>query len=226
MPGMPPLGPAALPRVLVPTHAARRATLLLVLAVVVAAATALAAVPARAQAPAACPSAGQPLGAAPPAAIEAAILCLVNGERAARGLPPVARAAALELSAQRHATDMVARRYFAHVSPTGGTVDMRAGRAGYLTAPCWAVGEDLARAPLSASRADAVVEAWMASPTHRAVILDGDFRDAGIGLVMRPPTGDGSGATFVLEMGAMVPCAGASAGGSVRAAPRARVRPE
>jgi uncharacterized protein YkwD len=215
MPGTPPLGPAAHPRVLVLTHPACRAILLLVLAVAFAAATALAASPARAQA----------LGAVAAAAVEAALLCLVNGERAARGLPPVGRTAALELSAQRHAADMVSRRYFAHVSPSGGTLDKRAGRAGYITAPCWALGENLARAPLDAASADAVVEAWMASPKHRSVILDGDFRDGGIGVVTRPPTGDGSGATFVLEVGAMVPCTGATAGGSIRAAPRAPVRP-
>jgi uncharacterized protein YkwD len=225
MPGTPPLGPAAHPRVLVLTHPACRAILLLVLAVAFAAATALAASPARAQAPAACPAAGQALGAVAAAAVEAALLCLVNGERAARGLPPVGRTAALELSAQRHAADMVSRRYFAHVSPSGGTLDKRAGRAGYITAPCWALGENLARAPLDAASADAVVEAWMASPKHRSVILDGDFRDGGIGVVTRPPTGDGSGATFVLEVGAMVPCTGATAGGSIRAAPRAPVRP-
>jgi uncharacterized protein YkwD len=222
MPGTPPLGPAALPRVRSRTRPARRAVLILVLAVAVAAATAHA--PARAQAPAACPSATVPLGAAAPAAVEAAVLCLANGERAARGLVPVRRAGALEVAARRHAADMVARRYFAHVSPSGGTVDKRARRAGYLTAPCWAVGEDLGWAAPEAASAEAVVAAWMASPKHRSVILDAEFRDAGIGLAARLPTGDGAGATFVLELGAVVPCGPAGgAGGTVRAAPRARV---
>src|SRR4051812_27580819 len=139
MPGIPPVAPAALPRVLVRTLPIRG---LLVLAVVVAAAVALAAPPARAQAPADCPSAAQTLGAVAPAAIEGAIRCLVNAERAAHDLAPVRPAAALDVAAQRHAVDMIARGYFAHVSPTGGTLDIRAGRAGYLTAPCWALGED------------------------------------------------------------------------------------
>ena len=222
MPARPPWA-AALPRVRFRTLPARRAVLSLVLAVAVAAATALAAVPAGAQAPAACPSATAPLGAAPPAAVEAAVICLVNAERAARGLVPVRRAAALEVAAQRHAADMVTRRYFAHVSPSGGTVDTRARRAGYLTAPCWAVGEDLGWAAPEAASAEAVVAAWMASPKHRSVILDVEFRDAGIGLVARLPTGD-AGATFALELGAIVPCVPAGgAGGTVRAAPRARV---
>jgi uncharacterized protein YkwD len=217
MPGTPPLGPGAFQRVAVSTRpAARRAVLLIAVAAVVAAVVALAAAPARAQAPAACAGAGAPLGAARSAAVQGAILCLVNAERAARGLAPVRRAAALEVAAQRHAVDMTARRYFAHVSPSGGNVEKRARRAGYLTAPCYVLGEDLGWAPADAASADAVVAAWMASPGHRAVILDGDFREAGIGFVSRAPVGDGSGATFVLEVGAMVRCEDARASGAAR----------
>jgi uncharacterized protein YkwD len=198
--------------------------LLLVLAVTIAAATALAASPPRAQAAAACPSAAQPIGVAPPAAVEAAVVCLVNAERATAGLVPVEQAGALEASAQRHAADMVGRHYFAHVSPSGGTVDKRARRAGYLTAPCWVLGENLGWAPPAVASAEALVVAWMESPRHRAVILDPEFRDIGIGLATRAPMGDGSGATFVLELGAMTACGPAGAGGTVRATPRARIR--
>ena len=226
MPGTPPLGPAALFRVRVRTPSpARRAIPLLTIAAAVAAlaiaalAIAFAAAPALAQAPAACPSASDRLGAAPSATVEAAVSCLVNAERTQRGMAAVAPAGALEVSAQRHAADMVARRYFAHVSPSGGTVDKRARRAGYLSGPCWLLGEDLGWAPPTVATAEAVVAAWMESPKHRAVILDPTFRDIGIGVVSRSPVGDGSGATFVLELGAMTACGPADA-----AAPRARIR--
>jgi uncharacterized protein YkwD len=198
--------------------------LLSVLVVAIAAAAALGVSPARAQAPAACASATEPLGAAPPAAVEAAVVCLVNAERTAARLGRVQPAGALELSAQRHAVDMIARGYFAHVSPSGGTVDKRARRAGYLTGPCWALGEDLGWAPPGVATAQAVVAAWMESPRHRSVILDPDFRDVGIGLVARAPTADGSGATFVLELGSVAPCGAAGSTGTVRATPRARIR--
>jgi uncharacterized protein YkwD len=221
MPGTPPLGPAALSRVHDRTPPARRSLTTLVLTVAFAAVAATIAVsPARAQAPAGCAGATQTMSEAPPAQVEAAVACLVNAERTARGLSGVERADALEVSAQRHATDMVARRYFAHVSPTNGTVDKRARRAGYLTESCWSLGEDLGWAPPSVSSARAVVDAWMASPTHRAVILDPTFRDIGIGLVSRAPTGDGTGATFVLELGTMLSCDRPDG----RAAPRARIR--
>jgi uncharacterized protein YkwD len=223
MPGTPPLGPAALRRIVFQTLLARR-VLLSVLVVAIAAATAFGASPARARVPAACASASEPLGSASPAVVEAAVACLVNAERAAARLGPVQTAAALEVSAQRHATDMIARGFFAHVSPSGGTVDKRARRAGYITGPCWALGEDLGWAPPTVASAQAVVGAWMESPRHRSVILDADFRDIGIGLVMRAPTNDGSGATFVLELGAVGPCGAGGAGGTVRATPRARIR--
>lgn len=217
MPGTPPLGPAALSDVRRRTSpAARRSAPSLVLAVVLVAAVLIAAAPARAQA--ACPSASLTAAEAPAGTVEAAITCLVNGERSARGLETVGRAGALDAVARRHASDMVARRYFAHVSPTNGTVEKRARRGGYLTAPCWALGEDLGWAPPAVASPQAVVEAWMESPGHRAVILDPDFRDLGLGIVDEAPTGDGAGATFVLEMGAMTPCA------RDRAAPRAKIR--
>jgi uncharacterized protein YkwD len=152
------------------------------------------------------------------------VVCLVNAARTAARLGPVQTAAVLELSAQRHAGDMIARGYFAHVSPSGGTVDKRARRAGYLSGPCWALGVDLGWAPPAVASAQAVVAAWMESPRHRSVILDPDFRDIGIGLVTKAPTADGAGATFVLELGAVGPCAAAGSTGTVRATPRARIR--
>jgi uncharacterized protein YkwD len=43
----------------------------------------------------------------------------------------------------------------------------------------------------------------MNRPGHRAVILDRDFRDAGVGVTTGVPVDDGSmpGATFVLDVG-------------------------
>jgi uncharacterized protein YkwD len=222
MPGTPPLGPAAPPRVRVRTPPLARCAAAAL--VVVAIAVAVLAAPARAAGPpSGCAGAAVPLGAAAPAAVEAAIACLVGAQRAAHGLPPVRPAAALGLAARRHAADMVARGYFAHVSPTGGSVDRRARRAGYLDeAPCWALGEDLGWAPPALATAEAVVAAWMASPSHRSVVLDRDFREIGVAVAGRAPVGEVAGATFVLELGATMACARSDGGAS--GAPRARVR--
>src|SRR6185312_3361359 len=108
MPGTPPLGPAALSHVRRRTSPrARRSalSLSLVLAVALVAAILVVAAPARAQA--ACPSASLTTAEASSATVEAAITCLVNGERTARGLESVGRAGPLDLVARRHAADMV-----------------------------------------------------------------------------------------------------------------------
>lgn len=141
--------------------------------------------------------------------------CLVGGIRADHGLAPLSRSGALEAAARRHGTDMVTRRYFAHVSPSGGTLDKRARRAGYLTGPCWILGENLGWAPPALASARAVVDAWMDSPSHRAVILDPRFRQIGVGLIDGAPVG-GAGATFVLEVGA-VQCGNAPRAAGLRA---------
>jgi uncharacterized protein YkwD len=200
MPGTPPLGLAQL-RCAPREALVSRTAALLAGALLAAVALAALAGPARAQAPAVCPAASVPLGPAVRGAVEAAVNCLVNGIRSDRGLPTLERSAELQAVAQRHGEDMVGRRYFAHVSPSGGTVDKRARRAGYLDGPCWVLGEDLGWAPPSVASAQAVVDAWMESQTHRAVILDPRFREIGVGLVAAAPVGDGPGATFVLEVG-------------------------
>jgi uncharacterized protein YkwD len=215
MPGTPPLGPAPNSRAHNRAPAPRTAPLLAALVLVIAALTAMTG-PARAQTAAPCATASDPLGAASSAAVEAAVGCLVDGIRAARGLPALRRSGVLDAVAQRHGADMVARRYFAHISPSGGTVDKRARRAGYLTSSCWILGEDLGWAPPSVASAQAVVDAWMDSASHRAVILDPRFREIGVGLVPTAPVGDGAGATFVLEVGA-VDCGAAPRAAGLRA---------
>jgi uncharacterized protein YkwD len=199
MPGTPPLGPAALPRVPVPTRFACRAVLILVLVV----AAALAASPPRAHAAAVCPAAAHALGAVSGAAVEAAILCRLNAERTERGLAPLTRAGALEVSAQRHAADMVARGYFAHVTPEGAGVADRVRQTGYLGgAHDWTLGEDIGWGTGSASTPASIFRAFMKSPPHRRVILDGSFRQIGIGVAPGVPVaGQGAGATFVLDFG-------------------------
>jgi uncharacterized protein YkwD len=198
MPGMPPFGPEPLRCALTTALAPRIAPLPAVL--IVFAALTVAAGPARAQAPA-CPGAEAVLGPVPPAVVEAGVSCLVGAIRAERRLPALRPSAELEAVAQRHGVDMVARRYFAHVSPSGGTVDKRARRLGYLTDPCWILGEDLGWAPPEVASARDVVDAWMESASHRAVILDPRFREIGIGLVDAAPVAGTAGATFVLELG-------------------------
>ena len=132
-----------------------------------------------------------------------AIRCLVNGQRTAHGLPPLRASRQLRVAAEAHGADMVAHRFFAHVSPLTGAITNRARRAGYVTSDDYALGEDIAWGEGELSSPDAIVTAWMNSPEHRAVILDRDFRDMGVGVIAGVPVQtELAGATFVLDVGA------------------------
>src|SRR5262249_22009106 len=89
-----------------------------------------------------------------------------------------AESAELDHAAQHHAEDMLARGYFEHTSPDGDTVRERTHDYGYR----WrAVGENIALGQLTVDQA---MDSWMKSPEHRDNILDGEYRDLGVGLAM------------------------------------------
>jgi uncharacterized protein YkwD len=174
------------------------------LAVLVAALGA-AAVPTASRA-AACAHASAQAGAATDADLRDAVRCLVNGQRAARGLPALRASGRLTTAAQRHSADMVRRRYFAHVTPEGWTLTDRVRWTGYLAGTGdWSLGEDIAWGTGALGTPAAIVRAWMASPPHRAVVLGRSFREAGVGIARGVPldgvAGADIGATFVLDAG-------------------------
>ena len=117
-----------------------------------------------------------------------AVLCLVNRERAARGLVALRADARLDRAAAAHSLDMVRHRYFDHTSPTGSTVLSRIRATGYLAhARAWAAGENIAWATGRLATPTAIVAAWMHSPGHRANILRPQFRDVGTGVAVGVP---------------------------------------
>jgi uncharacterized protein YkwD len=141
--------------------------------------------------------------AAPEPNVRTAVRCLVNTTRVQHGLRPLRPSAQLNLAADRQAADMVARGYFAHVTPEGKSVTDRVRETGYLgRSQDWALGEDIGWGTSTLSTAAAIFDAWMHSPPHRRVILDRDFRQVGIGVARGVPIpGQGDGATFVLDVG-------------------------
>ena len=108
--------------------------------------------------------------------LEARMLELVNGERIAAGLRPLAVDPELLQVARQHSTDMFARGYFAHVTPEGHDPfeRMREANVRFLTA-----GENLALAPTL----QIAHTGLMNSPGHRANILQRDFGRVGIGIM-------------------------------------------
>lgn len=120
--------------------------------------------------------------------VRADVVKLVNAARAERGLPALARSAALERSAQAYADQMNAQGFFGHTDQNGKTLKDRIDAVGYysrdFSTDCqcvkgFAIGENLARGQRTAAE---VMKAWMDSPSHRDAILGDDFTDIGIGI--------------------------------------------
>ena len=158
-----------------------------------------------AAAPATCAAADViPSNASMRPAAAAAVLCLVNQQRGQRGLAPVVSSALLGRAADGHASDMVRRKYFSHVAPNGEDFRKRIARTGYLRgAPRAALGETIAWGSDMYATPSQLVADLMASPPHRAIILDRRFRDIGVGLALGAPM-DGmgnSGSTLSLNFG-------------------------
>jgi uncharacterized protein YkwD len=140
-----------------------------------------------------------------PAQVNAAIVCLLNYERRRHGLRPLVRVPVLDVASKRKSDDMVARRYFAHVSPDGVTPSAVVAAAGYVVRPGGTTGENLAWGEGDAGTAASIVDGWMHSPGHRANILRPEFSQIGVGLTLgdpptRRPTRQPS-ATYTTEFG-------------------------
>jgi uncharacterized protein YkwD len=129
--------------------------------------------------------------------VRAATLCLVNRERAANGESPLQPNAQLQQAAQGHTEDMVDQDYFEHVGPNGDTPLSRMRAAGYIYSSQvgYEVGENIGWGTLWLATPNAIVAAWMASPGHRANILDANFRDTAIGVSPHAPASLAHGQT-------------------------------
>jgi uncharacterized protein YkwD len=121
--------------------------------------------------------------------VRAAVLCLINRERAAHGERALRVNAELQGAAQTHTESMAFGNYVEHVGPNGDTPASRARHAGYMSAANsgFEVGEDIAWGTGRQATPRAIVAAWMASSGHRANILNPRFRDTAIGVSAHPP---------------------------------------
>jgi hypothetical protein len=106
----------------------------------------------------------------------ARVIELVNQERAKNGLGPVWENGALTNVAESYALYMATANFFSHTGLDGSSLSSRAGAAGY-TGWTW-LGENIAAGQTTP---DAVFQAWMNSPGHRANILSDKAREIGIG---------------------------------------------
>jgi uncharacterized protein YkwD len=124
-------------------------------------------------------------GAAWPAArtdLAAQVVALVNAHRTQLGLVPLVVSPTLSATAVWKARNMAAYGYLDHddPAPDARTADERVAACGYQSA-AW--GENIAT---GFATAQAVVDAWLASPGHRANIERPEFRATGVGAAGAP----------------------------------------
>jgi uncharacterized protein YkwD len=138
-------------------------------------------------------------------AVAAATLCLIDQVRRGYHLHSLRANGTLAAVAAAQLTSMVRRNYFADVRPSGQTPMSLVAATSYRThTASFSVGENLAWGTgKDATPAHILVE-WMASPPHRALILTGEFRDAGVAVTPAVPSvvsPNPHGATYAIEFG-------------------------
>jgi uncharacterized protein YkwD len=120
---------------------------------------------------------------------ESSLLSRMNAVRAGYGLPRLRVDYHLVRAARGHSSDMMSRQYFAHGSVAGRA--LAAGARGPV------FGEDLAWT--TGLTPDWVVNKWLASPSHRAVLLRAGFRRVGIGIAFGTFVGHGGAAVVTAD---------------------------
>lgn len=120
------------------------------------------------------------------------LLSMTNAKRQAAGLTPLTLNSQLSQAAALKAQDMFANNYWAHNSPAGKTPWDFIRMVGYSYSMA---GENLAK---NFSDSNGVVEAWMASPSHKDNIMKSSYRDIGFAIVNG--TLNGEETTLVVQM--------------------------
>ena len=125
------------------------------------------------------------------AVVPGEVIALTNDERNKVGDGALSENALLDAAAQSKADDMARNGYFSHVGPDGKEPWAWISGAGYVYKYA---GENLA---VRFDNSSDVVNAWMASPTHRANIVKSNYTEIGIGVAQG--NYEGSPATFIVQ---------------------------
>lgn len=119
-----------------------------------------------------------------------ALLCLVNAERAKRGLPAMRYSSKLSKVARVHAQDLVKYRFIGHTSPAHGTLLKRVKGSGWAAGRSrWTYGEIMGDGLNGGATPRRIVRAWMNRPIHSRAILHPRFTSMGVGAVKGRPRG-------------------------------------
>lgn len=125
------------------------------------------------------------------------LLALTNSKRQEAGLAPLVLNDRLSQAASGKAADMFAKNYWAHTSPDGKLPWDFILASGYRYT---VAGENLAK---NFNDSKGVVDAWMASSTHKDNLLKSSYKDIGFAVVNG--TLNGEEMTLVVQMFGMSP---------------------
>ena len=133
------------------------------------------------------------------AALRLATVCLINVERAKAGIKLLSGNVRLRRAATAHASDMIARKFFAHDAPSPGPdLARRVKKVRYWPA---IATENIGTASGALATPRVMVDAWMNSDGHRHNILDPAVRQIGVWIAFGMYTGTQPGATYVANFG-------------------------
>ena len=120
------------------------------------------------------------------------LLLLTNKYREQNGLSPLSLHSDLSQAALLKVQYMLENNYWAHNAPDGTTPWVFVKQVGYEYAYA---GENLAR---GFATSEEVVDAWMASPSHKENMLSGNYEDIGFAVLEGKLLGEDT--TLVVEM--------------------------
>lgn len=109
------------------------------------------------------------------------MLVYLNQARVANGLKPFVYDATLAKYARAHTVDMIRANYFEHDKPGGPTYRQRVNAL--LNGVRHIIEENIAYGSGPYGKAKALVDNWMASPGHRANILNPAVHRTGQGIL-------------------------------------------
>lgn len=129
------------------------------------------------------------------AANAAEVIRLVNLQRAASGLGALTAHTNLRDAAQKHAIDMACHSFLSHTGTDGSTAFSRMTAFGYSFL---AAGENIGAGQMTPQE---IVNDWMASSGHRAIILTAEYLEIGVGYVYNDNDTAGYYDYWVMDVG-------------------------
>lgn len=108
-------------------------------------------------------------------------------------MKPLSANSILDTIAEQRADDLFANQYFEHASPDGKSATDLAKKDGY---EYLLIGENLALGDFGGDQG--IVSAWMASPGHRANILNGRYAELGVSV--KTGTYNGENTTIAVQI--------------------------